>query len=73
MLLSTLSEYVQTSLIKQAPRAARSKAWQQMEPELRNVIQEAACLVLPRENASASRKNIPKVLGVALDFLLKGQ
>lgn len=61
MLLGTLSEYVQNSLIKQAPRAARSKAWQQMEPELRNVIQEAACLVLPRENTTAPRRNIQKV------------
>jgi len=42
--------------VRQAPRAARSPSWGQMEVELRKKIQEAACLVLvPTEEGHRSR------------------
>lgn len=55
-LLSRIQKRVETSLVRQAPRAARCPSWVQMEPELRRKIQEIACLVLvPGEEIHRSR------------------
>ncbi|KAL0279976.1 UNVERIFIED_CONTAM: hypothetical protein PYX00_001413 [Menopon gallinae] len=60
-LLQCISGHVENSLIKQAPRAAKSKAWRQMEPELRSKIQERACLVLPDDTQSPKLKRTSSV------------
>ncbi|XP_049961668.1 uncharacterized protein LOC126481757 [Schistocerca serialis cubense] len=55
-LLERLQKRVEVSLVRQAPRAARSPSWLLMEPELQRRIQEAACLVLmPSDETHRSR------------------